>query len=261
MSKWFRFYSDAVRNPKVAALSDREFRLWVSLLSVASDNAGRLPCLNELKHVLNARLDHLSTGVERLIRAGLIDALDVGYEPHNWAKFQYKSDTSTERVKKHRAERNVSETPPEADTEQRQKEQTPAQQPITPLVLRAEGLLDKLLDAAGVRGNPPPGLAMLQPILGLMDAGYDLERDILPAIKAKPKPDVRQWSYFVPQIRDAAEARKSAASIPKPAEAQFDWGKAISLWADDGYWSPGWGPKPGEPGCRAPTSLLEERAA
>ena len=119
MSRWFRFHADAMRNPKVARLSDKEFRLWVEMLSVASENDGAIPCLDDLKHVLKRRLDHLSTGVERLISVGLIDALADGYEPHGWGKYQYKSDVSTERVQKHRQKRNVSETPPytETDTE------------------------------------------------------------------------------------------------------------------------------------------------
>lgn len=117
MSRWFRFHADAMRNPKVGRLSDKEFRLWVELLSVAAENDGLIPCLSDLKHVLKRRLDHLSTGVKQLINVGLIDALDVGYEPHNWSKFQYKSDVSTERVKRHREKRNVSETPPETDTD------------------------------------------------------------------------------------------------------------------------------------------------
>jgi hypothetical protein len=119
MSRWFRFHSDAIRNPKVAALSDKEFRLWVELLSVASANDGHIPPLGDLKHVLRRRLDHLSTGVKRLISALLIDVLEDGYEPHGWGKYQYKSDTSTERVNKFREKRNVSETPPEQNrTEQ-----------------------------------------------------------------------------------------------------------------------------------------------
>jgi hypothetical protein len=117
MSRWFRFYAEAMRNPKVARLTDKEFRLWVELLAVAAENDGAIPCLDDLKHLLKRRLDHLSTGVERLISMGLIDALDDGYEPHHWAKFQYRSDVSTDRVHKHRAKRNVSETPPETDTE------------------------------------------------------------------------------------------------------------------------------------------------
>lgn len=119
MSRWFRFYAEAMRNPKVLRLSDKDFRLWVNLLAVASENDGHIPADDVLKLVLGMRLDHLKGGLNRLISGGLIDALDDGYEPHHWSKFQYKSDTSTERVQKHRAKGNVSETAPEteADTE------------------------------------------------------------------------------------------------------------------------------------------------
>jgi hypothetical protein len=117
MNRWFRFYADAMRNPKVAQLTDKEFRLWVELLSVAADHDGAIPGLADLKNMLRRRLDHLSTGVQRLISVGLIDLLEVGFEPHNWTKFQYRSDTSTDRVRRHREKRNVSVTPPEAETE------------------------------------------------------------------------------------------------------------------------------------------------
>ena len=117
MSRWFRLYADAMRNPKVARLSDSDFRLWVRLLAIASENDGKLPPLCDLKVLLSVRLDHLSTALKRLLSGGLIDPLEDGYEPHHWGKFQYKSDVSTERVHKHRAKRNVSETPPETDTE------------------------------------------------------------------------------------------------------------------------------------------------
>ena len=137
--RWFRFYADAMRNPKVAKLSDFEFRLWMELLCVASENEGRIPRAEDLKHVLNRRLDHLLRGLNSLIKHGLIDALDgndeaitkplrghnevikasldVRFTPHNWSKFQYKSDTSRERVAKHRAKCNVTVTPPETDTD------------------------------------------------------------------------------------------------------------------------------------------------
>lgn len=72
MSRWFRFYSDAVRNPKVARLNDQQFRLWVELLTVAAENDGLIPPLTDLKHVLKRRLDHLSRGLDDLIRAELI---------------------------------------------------------------------------------------------------------------------------------------------------------------------------------------------
>lgn len=118
MSRWFRFYSDAIRNPKVAALSDSDYRLWTELLSVAADNDGLIPCLEALKSLLRRRSDHLYAAVERLVKGGLIDRVEDGFEPHNWRKFQYKSDSSTDRVKRFRAvSRNVSETPPDTETD------------------------------------------------------------------------------------------------------------------------------------------------
>lgn len=116
-ARWFRFYADAMRHPKVARLSDAQFRLWVELLSVAAENDGLIPSAGDLKHMLKRRLDHLLRGLDDLIRASLIEPSCGGYTPHNWNKKQYKSDVSTDRVRKHRKNGNVSETPPEAEAE------------------------------------------------------------------------------------------------------------------------------------------------
>jgi hypothetical protein len=122
MSRWLRFYADTMRNPKVMRLSDADYRLWTKLLCVAAENEGSIPPASDLKLILGARLDHLQGGLKRLISGGLIDLLGDGYTPHNWDKFQYKSDTSNERVARHRAKRNVTVTPPdtEADTEKKE---------------------------------------------------------------------------------------------------------------------------------------------
>lgn len=121
MSRWWRSYADTHRNPKIAKLSDADFRLWHQLLCVAAENDGIIPPLDDLKHVLNRRLDHLSTALKRLVDGRLIDPLSEGYAPRNWSERQYKSDTSTPRVQKHRAKcnvsGNVSETPPETETD------------------------------------------------------------------------------------------------------------------------------------------------
>lgn len=123
MSRWFRSYADTHRNPKVARLSDADFRLWHQLLCIAAEKDGHIPPAIDLKNLLNRRLDHLLSGLKRLVDGSLIDPLDDGFVPRNWDERQYKSDTSTPRVHKHRAkrnaERNVSVTPPdtEADTE------------------------------------------------------------------------------------------------------------------------------------------------
>ena len=117
VSRWFRLKAAAMRNPKVLRLTDRQFRLWVRLLAVASENDGKLPCADDLRLALSMRLDHLHQGLDGLIKARLIDALEVGYEPHDWREHQYKSDTSRDRVAKHRAKCNVTVTPPDTDTD------------------------------------------------------------------------------------------------------------------------------------------------
>lgn len=116
--RWFRLYNDAIRNPKVAGLNDRDFRTWVSLLCIASENDGHIPPAETTKKLLSMRLDHLLAAFQRLSSIGLIDQLGDCYEPHNWSKFQYKSDTSTERVTLHRQrKKRKAVTPPETDTE------------------------------------------------------------------------------------------------------------------------------------------------
>jgi hypothetical protein len=121
MSRWFRTYADTHRNSKIARLSDREFRQWHQLLCIASENDGLIPPAEDLKHLLRMRLDHCSTLLSRFQSGGLLDALEGGYAPHNWNKRQYKSDTSTDRVQKYRAKRNVSGnvsgTPPDTEAE------------------------------------------------------------------------------------------------------------------------------------------------
>lgn len=153
MNSWFRFYNQAIRDPKVLRLSDSDFRLWVSLLAVASENDGSIPCLSDLKLLLNRRLDHLSTGIDRLVKASLIDQLEAGYEPHNWTKFQYRSDKSTERVQRFRERnRNSVETPPDSDTDSdtEQSPPTPRQNGGMAGRVEPEGLASELCQVAGI---------------------------------------------------------------------------------------------------------------
>lgn len=137
MSRWFRFYDDALNDPKVQGLPPTLFKFWVNLLCVASRNDGRIPPLDELKTALKARLDHVEAHLNDLVKRGLVDVKDTHAEPHNWPKRQYKSDISTERVKRHRnVSKAVPETPPETDTETEKKKDAPKQAPLFPVVPR-----------------------------------------------------------------------------------------------------------------------------
>lgn len=124
MTRWFRFYDDALHDPKVQRLHPSLFKTWVNILCVASRNGGKLPDIHDLSYLLHKPDDIVRQEVNKLIDKGLIDEYEDGMEPHNWCSRQYQSDVSTERVKRFRKRsRNVSlavsETPPEQSTENR----------------------------------------------------------------------------------------------------------------------------------------------
>lgn len=120
-------------------------------------------------------------------------------------------------------------------------------------------LLDKVIEAASVNGPCHPGIATsVHLIFDLTTKGYDLERDILPAIRRVTNPGITSCSYFVKVVIGDAEKR---AAIPSKAAAPAeDWAGRMAVWAD-GTWSPAWGPKPGERNCRVPAELLSRAAA
>lgn len=137
MSRWFRLYEDVLNDPKVQTLPAADFKAWINLLCVASQNDGRLPDVEAIAFALRETVDAVSTVLERLSHAGLIDTRSGGrdgghYAPHAWEKRQYRSDTSTERVKRFRERskavaETVNGTGPdtETDTDTERKKATP----------------------------------------------------------------------------------------------------------------------------------------
>jgi hypothetical protein len=119
-------------------------------------------------------------------------------------------------------------------------------------------LYDRLIDAASCRGPCHANLAMgIQPIVDLISKNYDLETDILPVIREKADPSRRSWTYFVTII---VSRRAERQAVPeKPAAKTVDWAARIKSYRD-GIWPHSWGPKPGEPGCKAPADLLRTAA-
>jgi hypothetical protein len=123
MSRWFRFYSEALDDPKVQKLDPPTFKAWVNLLCLANRNGGFLPPAEDVAFALRIDPNGAITLLERLLNATLIDKVNGGangyrYAPHGWAERQYKSDTSTDRVKRFRQRsKAVTETPPETETE------------------------------------------------------------------------------------------------------------------------------------------------
>jgi len=74
-------------------------------------------------------------------------------------------------------------------------------------------LEEQLRKAAGLERDPGAGLFVLAPIIGLIEAGHDLQLDILPTIKsvmARSRRKPRTWDYFVEAIREASARRRGA---------------------------------------------------
>ena len=120
---WFRFYTEAVNDPKVQRLSPQLFKTWVNLLCLAGQNGGDLPSVDDIAYFLRLSTHDAQQQIDELIFAGLVD-IGKGQKltPHNWEKRQFVSDVSTERVRKYRqtkkketcnADETFQETPPE----------------------------------------------------------------------------------------------------------------------------------------------------
>lgn len=123
MSRWFRMYDELLDDPKVQRLSGDDFKGWVNLLALASRNGGKLPSIADIAFALRETENAVSTLLERLLNGGLIEPRSGGangmhYAPYKWNERQYKSDTSTDRVKRFRERsKPVTETPPDTETE------------------------------------------------------------------------------------------------------------------------------------------------
>jgi hypothetical protein len=81
------------------------------MLCMASKNNGMLPALDDIAIQLRVTAAKATEIIACLVKATLLDKTETGFAPHNWSGRQYKSDVSTDRVKRFRnAKRNVSET-------------------------------------------------------------------------------------------------------------------------------------------------------
>jgi hypothetical protein len=130
-----------------------------------------------------------------------------------------------------------------------------------------EHLRGRLLDAAQGHFDLSSDIA---PIRALLDQGCDLEADVLPIVARElpelPRP-LKNWGapWLVREILAARDQRLAGRPVetPQPSERMtlaIEWDEFVG-----GYraglieWNTArLGPKPGEPGCRAPAEVLRE---
>lgn len=113
MKPWFRYYVEALDDPKVQGLPDSLFKHWINVLCVAGKNDGALPSAQVVAFGLRVSEAKAAEIVTKLAARDLLDAVEGGYyEPHNWGERQFKSDndpTSAERSRRYRDKRRGAE--------------------------------------------------------------------------------------------------------------------------------------------------------
>ena len=147
MNHWWRAYNEAVHDPKLQLISDSLFRVWFNLMCIASSNDGKFPALKDVAFTLRLSPEKAATALAQLHGAGLLDKTETGFVPHNWNGRQYKSDVSTERVKRYRnGKRNVSSTVTETVSKRPQIQTTDTE-------------IETVAKATGAVAPPDPSIA------------------------------------------------------------------------------------------------------
>lgn len=251
--RWLRLYDDTINDPKILKLPEVMRWHWIAMLCVASKNDGILPPLEDIAIQLRMTAAKAMEIITALVKATLLDKTETGFAPHNWNGRQYKSDVSTDRVKRFRnGKRNVSstvsETPPEAEQIQKQS-RAEARAEISNLekVLRTDIAelfgSSRALDLSRVSVWLSKGYA----------AGMILET--VSELLAR-KPDIGNLAYFDSALAERHANQPLSPSERLEAEAKIDFDKVAAMFKKGGPWSKYAGPEPGQAGCRCPPEVL-----
>lgn len=276
MTRWYRAYAGTVKDDKIAEAAtvagvslSVAIATWHSLLESAAETAdgGRFETTSRrvaatLREPLNS-IDQLFAAMAEI---GMLD----GDRIKAWTRRQYESDSSTERSRKRRQRlrngdatlQQRSATPPEAEADT--EVDTASAASTAPRRDYAE-IERRCRSAAGLENEPSPNLFDVSPIIQLLDKGADLDRDVLPVLRARSKGRTkpRSWRFFVPAIVEAMQPNADVAKLPEPktkADIEAGWTRQLRSHRG-GYWNDHWGPPPGSPGCRIPAEFIAMKDA
>lgn len=263
-SRWFRSHARKLNSPKVQRLSDKLYRAWDSLLCVACESGGKLAPIADTAFLLRKSEKETQALIDELIARDFFVKTETGIEPKDWSEWQYKSDVSTDRVKRFRERQgNVSETPSEseAETDTESEEEIirafalfndatkrtnwPAAQKLD--AKRKRRLRDRLTEVGGIEGFALVlAKAEGSEFLTVKWPNFNLDWMLKPENFTK----LQEGNY------DNKTVKGAASTVAAPASAD-DWRWRVDWHRTKGMWNPGWGPEPGQPGCFVPKELLQ----
>ena len=115
---WFRLYSEFATDPKVQMLSEANQRRYIMLLCLRCSNGDVTLHDEEVAFQLRISNEDWEATKAVLVAKGLIGEDN---SPSAWDRRQYRSDSSAERVRRHRENKkqqcNVTVTAPDTDTD------------------------------------------------------------------------------------------------------------------------------------------------
>jgi hypothetical protein len=240
--KWFRFYDEALNDPKVQRLPDASFKYWINLLCLANQGKprGRFR-RDQVAYALRISEERATKMLAYFMEQGLFEVEGDYLVPHGWDSRQFQSDNVTERVKQHR--RNVSgnvsrpfhATPPdtETDTETEEPPKSPTGDRVLfdefwALVVRKEPSSGKAFESwmkATEKAHPDDILAGLKRWLPVWHATEDKTK--IPHITTWLNQE--RWTVEHPAMPSQNGAHPEAAADKRPAIKPYEPGAPKSL--------------------------------
>lgn len=103
--KWFRFYHEAYRNPKVQDMRPELFKFWVNFLCLASESEvrGTVPSEGHVRRALGLGKGTVERYCRELVNLDLLIRRNTGaLTPHDWDKLQPEGDDAARRKRRQR---------------------------------------------------------------------------------------------------------------------------------------------------------------
>jgi len=107
---WLRLDEHVPENVKAQSLSLELFRFWINSLCISKEKDGRLPDLDRAAFRLRMTKPRVVEKLEQLRSVNMVDLVDGVYVMHDWGQWQFKSDVSSNRVKRLRETRKKRST-------------------------------------------------------------------------------------------------------------------------------------------------------
>lgn len=260
---WFRLHTEILDDPKIQTLDPKIYKIYINTLCHAArrEKNGNIGTIFDVSYALRETKSTVSSAFHTLEELGLIETVGETFHIPQWKKKQYKSDTSTERVKKHRAKvkrsRNVTVTAPEqsrtdTDTEKNIKKKNKTNKlekdfgEFWELCLRKEAKAQALINYKKARKNTDKDL-----IHNSMKAYSDncINEDTEKQFIKRPSNWLTAGMYNDQLEMNGHDPLK---------QSDGEWRARIKGYKRNGGWHDEWGFKPDENGNDIPEAILKE---